>query len=418
MLEASIFAGYGVGRCRASTTAPAGRTFPEPLVATVTDTAGQPASGASVTFTVTSGSAAFAGGATTATVTTGTDGQAMSPALQAGDTTGPVTVTAATPGVGATASYSETVIAAIPATVTATSGDGQSTAAGTAFAQPLVATVADTTGQPAAGTDVEFAVTSGSASFPGGASSVTVTADADGRATSTSVPAGFDTGPVVVRATVPYAASAIFVATVTRPVPAAITATSGSGQSAVTGTAFGKPLVATVTNTLDDQVAGAAVTFTVTDGAATFPAGASTATVTTDDDGQATAPTLTAGAVPGPVTVTATTPGVAGSRRQAVSKRHSAAAPAAMTGSATYSLTVTAAPAPSTSAPSGSTTTAAGPTAAGPTTTSVAPSTASGSNPLAVTGAPALTLTALAAIFVLGGTMLLGLARRRRVRRH
>ncbi len=67
--------------------------FAQPLSATLTGAGNAPVAGQDVTFTVTGGSAAFPGGAT-ATATTGADGVATSPALSAGDTAGPVTVTA------------------------------------------------------------------------------------------------------------------------------------------------------------------------------------------------------------------------------------------------------------------------------------------------------------------------------------
>lgn len=95
------------------------------------------------------------------------------------------------------------------------------------------------------------------------------------------------------------------------PAAGAIVATSGGGQSAQAGAAFAQPLVATVTDPLDDApIPGAAVTFTVTAGSATFPNGTGTATATTGPDGRASTP-LTAGTTAGPVTVTATTPGAA-----------------------------------------------------------------------------------------------------------
>ncbi|MER7435354.1 hypothetical protein ABT341_11645 [Pseudonocardia alni] len=67
--------------------------FAQPLSATLTGAGNAPVAGQDVTFTVTGGSAAFPGGAT-ATATTGADGVATGPALSAGDTAGPVTVTA------------------------------------------------------------------------------------------------------------------------------------------------------------------------------------------------------------------------------------------------------------------------------------------------------------------------------------
>jgi hypothetical protein len=89
----------------------------------------------------------------------------------------------------------------------------------------------------------------------------------------------------------------------------AITATSGTGQSAADGAAFGAPLVATVT-TNGTPTAGVTVTFTAPSSGAsgTFAGGANTAT--TDATGKATSAVFRANAtVGGPYTVTATAAG-------------------------------------------------------------------------------------------------------------
>ncbi|MET0189213.1 MAG: hypothetical protein ABW212_09460, partial [Pseudonocardia sediminis] len=88
VLPTAIAATSGGGQ-----SAEVGKTFAQPLTATVTGAGGRPVPGAPVSFAVTSGSAAF-GSSTTATATTGTNGAAVSPALTAGSTAGPVTVTA------------------------------------------------------------------------------------------------------------------------------------------------------------------------------------------------------------------------------------------------------------------------------------------------------------------------------------
>jgi len=91
-----------------------------------------------------------------------------------------------------------------------------------------------------------------------------------------------------------------------------ITATSGTPQSAPTNTAF-SPLVATVT-TGGSPLSGVNVTFTApsTGVSGTFAGGSNTATVQTNAQGVATAPTFTANAtVGGPYTVTTTVSGAA-----------------------------------------------------------------------------------------------------------
>lgn len=79
--------------------------FAAPLVALVTDSAGNPLQGASVTFTA-PGSGASAGFASSATVTTNASGLATSPALTANTVAGSYSVNAATPGVATPATFS------------------------------------------------------------------------------------------------------------------------------------------------------------------------------------------------------------------------------------------------------------------------------------------------------------------------
>lgn len=88
---------------------------------------------------------------------------------------------------------------------------------------------------------------------------------------------------------------------------------SGNGQSAAALTPFAQPLKVKLTGRDGTVPApGATVTYAITSNgnatypAATFPGGVATAMATTGPDGVATSPTLTAGLIPGPITVTAT----------------------------------------------------------------------------------------------------------------
>lgn len=83
-----------------------GQPFAAPLVAKVTDSAGDPISGVTVTFTINpmNGSGAtFTGGLTSATAITTSGGTATSPALTSSGTGGTFTVTASASGAGSTA---------------------------------------------------------------------------------------------------------------------------------------------------------------------------------------------------------------------------------------------------------------------------------------------------------------------------
>ena len=99
--------------------------------------------------------------------------------------------------------------------------------------------------------------------------------------------------------------------TVTPGPPVTITATGGQGEAAKVGATFATPLAAQVTDADGNPIPGATVTWTVTAGSATFTGGQSSATGATDSTGVATAPDLTAGSAGGPVTVQASTTGVA-----------------------------------------------------------------------------------------------------------
>ena len=281
-------------------TAVVGQNFSTALTANVVDGTANPVDADTVTFTVTGGPASFAGGATSATATTGVDGTATAPTLTAGTTPGAVTVTATVGGVATPATYSETVVVGAPATITDTSGDSQSAVVTTDFGSPLVATVEDTYGNPISGATVTFTVTDGSAAFAGSSTDTETTAS-DGTATSATLTAGTVAGPVTVTASVNDLSTTFHDVVAVAGAASSIAATSGDNQSATVATAFADPLVATVTDQYGNPVSGDSVTFTVASGSATFPGGVSTDTETTGADGTATAATLTAGTVAGPV---------------------------------------------------------------------------------------------------------------------
>ena len=118
----------------------------------------------------------------------------------------------------------------------------------------------------------------------------------------------------------------------------AISATSGTGQSAAVSSQFAAPLVATVT-TNGTPTAGVTVTFTAPSSGAsgTFAGGVTTAT--TDASGKATSPVFTANAtVGGPYTVTASAPGATASA--SFSLTNTVGAPATITATSGSGQTV------------------------------------------------------------------------------
>lgn len=175
------------------------KTASAPLVATVLDSSSNPVSGVVVTFTApTSGaSGSFAGGTNTAT--TNSNGVATAATFTTNTTLGAYTVKASVAGVSTTANFSLTNIAGPPATITATSGTPQAAALNTAFAMPLVASVADTYSNPVSGVSVTFNAPGSGASCVLASSSVTT--DASGKA-STTCTANATSGDYVVTASV------------------------------------------------------------------------------------------------------------------------------------------------------------------------------------------------------------------------
>ena len=281
--------------------------FGSPLVATVDDAYGNPVEGATVTFTVASGSASFSGGSTD-TESTNVDGIATSATLTAGTVAGPVDLTASVGGVTNPASFAETVVAGAPATITTAAGNNQQTTPVTAFPTRLAAHVVDAYGNPVDGATVTFHVTSGPATFPGSASTVTATTGSDGTATAAALTAGTTVGTVTTTATVASLPSATFTdVVVVHGPPAIVSIVSGNNQTALYNQPFGAPLTVKVTDAQGNVISGNQVTFAVTGGSAVL--GATSAT--TDTNGEATV-SLTAGAYAGAVTVVATPTGVAG----------------------------------------------------------------------------------------------------------
>jgi hypothetical protein len=184
--------------------------------------------------------------------------------------------------------------------ITATGGTPQSAVINTAFAAQLQATVRDAANNPLSGVVVTFtAPTSGaSGTFAGGVN--TATTNASGVATSATFTAnGTAGGPYNVVASATGATSASFSLTNTVGPAAKVAVTSGSGQSTAINTAFGAPLVATVTDAGNNPVSGVVVTFTAPGSGAsgTFAGGVNTAT--TNASGVATSATFTANATAG-----------------------------------------------------------------------------------------------------------------------
>jgi hypothetical protein len=202
------------------------------------------------------------------------------------------------------------------ASIKATSGVTQS-AAITATFGPMTVSVADSGGNGVSGANVTFsAPTSGaSGTFTGGGTTVSVVTNSSGAATSPTFTANTIAGSYSVTASVAGIATAASFSLTNNPgPPAGITATAGTSQSVLIGSAFATTLKATVKDAGGNGVPGITVAFAAPASGAggTFAGGGATASVTTDSSGLATAPAFTASSTSGgPYNVTATAAGVA-----------------------------------------------------------------------------------------------------------
>ncbi len=288
--------------------APISTVFTTPLQATVRDAGGNVVSGASVTFAA-PGSGASGSFTGSATVTSNAQGIATAPAFTANATIGAYSVTASVTGVETRANFSLNNLAGAPASVAVTAGTPQSATINTAFATALQAVVKDVNNNVLSGVAVTFAAPGSGASGVFGANSTVFTNEL-GVATAPAFTANSTAGTYTATASVSGVASpANFSLTNLAGPPASITATAGTPQSAILGTAFATGLQATVKDSGGNLLSGVSVTFAAPGSGAsgTF---ASSATVTTNAQGIATAPALTANATLGAYTVTASVTGV------------------------------------------------------------------------------------------------------------
>ena len=204
---------------------------------------------------------------------------------------------------------------AIPQTLTKVSGDGQEGQIGEQLAKPFVVSVLDQDGSAFAGAVVTFSVTAGGGTL----SAATVTTDANGRA-ATRLTLGSQPGTNTVEAAVEGFEPETFTATAVVQTPHSLTKVSGDGQEGPASTQLAEPFVVSVLDQDGEAFAGATITFSVPAGGGmlssttdanpcTIASSTSSATATTDANGQA-ATRLTLGSDPGTNTVSATVEGL------------------------------------------------------------------------------------------------------------
>jgi hypothetical protein len=262
----------------------------------LTDAGSNPISGQTITFTAPgSGATGNFSGSATATATTNASGIATAPGFTAGMQAGSYQVTASALSLNTGLVVTNT--AGPAALMTITAGNNQSTAVGMAFATALAVKVTDQYQNPLSGIAVTFAPPGSGAtgSFAAGA---TVNTNASGIATAPTFMANGAPGAYQVTATAGSLSQSFSLSNLAGAA-ANLTIVSGNGQSTAIGTAFAAPLVVRVTDALNNPLQNVAVTFTPPSSGAsgTF---ASSATVTTDAAGIATAPVYTANNIAGP----------------------------------------------------------------------------------------------------------------------
>ena len=195
------------------------------------------------------------------------------------------------------------------------SGDGQKGPASTQLNKPFVVSVVAQDGSPLAGA-VTFSVTAGGGmlsstsdanpcTIASSTSSITTTADANGRA-ATRLTLGSEPGTNTVSATVAGLEPVIFTATAAeQAMPYLLTKICGNNQEGTAYEQLAEPLVVSVKDEDGAAMARVVVSFAVTAGGGTLSA----ATATTNVNGRART-WLTLGSEPGTNTVEATVEGL------------------------------------------------------------------------------------------------------------
>ena len=146
----------------------AGQQLPAPLVVEVDDAAGNPVSGASVSFIVTQGG----GSISSPTATTGADGRASTTFTTGSVAGAPQLVAASVASASITVVFTATATAGPPAKIDIAAGNGQQAAPGAPVPTPPAVLVRDANNNPVGGVQVTFEVASGGGSITG---AVTVT---------------------------------------------------------------------------------------------------------------------------------------------------------------------------------------------------------------------------------------------------
>ncbi len=291
--------------------------YAQPLQVEVTDANGAPVQGATVSFSVvtgTTGAGASFLGAGQASAVTNSDGIATSSPLLANGVPGKFTATASTDGLSAVALFSLDNHAAAM-TVSAVAASASAAVVDTRYLERLQARVLDATGQPIEGAAVTFALAAAEngagASFLGGGTQATALTGVDGTAVSPAIVADKTAGAFTATASTPGSEALAFTLTNLAAAPYAVTAGAASGTSATVGARFDVPLAVTVTDKEGNPVVHATVVFAAPKKGATgrFSHKRRVVRVKTNAKGIAVAPVFRASSSAGGYAVTATVKG-------------------------------------------------------------------------------------------------------------
>jgi hypothetical protein len=281
------------------------RNFQSPLQVKIIDSLGNPVSNLAISFVAPSIGASI-NPSTILNVMTNEQGIATSPAIVANTIAGSFAVNVTANG-NVNDSFSLTNLAGAASAIIKTSGNNQSTAVNSAFNNLLQLKVTDAYGNPLANVPVSFNVPTNAASLLL-ASTTPVTTNALGIVSSPAMTANTIAGSYSVNVTANGNVSDSFSMTNLAGAASIIVKTSGNYQSTVVNTSFSNPLQLKVTDAYGNPVANAPVNFNAPSNGSSLTF-ASTSPVSTNSQGIATSPAITANTIAGSYSVNVTANG-------------------------------------------------------------------------------------------------------------
>ena len=279
--------------------------FSNPLQLKVTDAYGNPVANVPVSFTAPNSGSSLALGSTTP-VSTNAQGIVSSPAITANTVAGNFAVNVTANG-NINDSFSLTNLAGAASAIIKTSGNNQSTVVNTAFSNPLQLKVTDAYGNPVANVPVSFTAPNTGSSLTL-ASTSSVSTNTQGIVSSPAITANTVAGNFAVNVTANGNIIDSFTFTNLAGAASTIIKTSGNNQSTVVNTAFSNPLQLKVTDAYGNPVANVPVSFNVPSSGASLVLG-STTSVSTNTQGIANSPAITANTIAGGYSVNVTANG-------------------------------------------------------------------------------------------------------------